>query len=241
MAIYLKLMGPNNRGLNPKGCYTKGWTDPFYEGCDLEVADMLWGGQPTWVGMRLDDYIVVDCDNYDAMVAWLKHTGLPDLHTWTRKTPNGWHFIYKRTVDTYGVKAKVPWFIPNVDLKVGPGHLIVFRAPGYEDLNLTDPIPFDLAWLPAVRENDRSVQEWSDLPDGQGDSFMISMAGKLRSWGADGGTILDCLEGINAMTMRRDPMPHKSLVRIAKSATKYEPDERTTIECLACGAEMEIR
>lgn len=238
MTVYLKLAGPNTKGLNPKGCYTKGWTDPFYSGCGEDIIR-----SDAWIGMRLDNYIVVDCDNADAKEAWLQHIGLPLQHTLVRKTPNGWHFIYKRGVDSYGVKARVPWFLPKVDLKVGPGHLIVVHAPGYETaFGSFDTVePFDLAWLPAVMETAKPVEEWDEVPEGSGDSFMISVAGKMRSWGMSERLVAACLRRLNDTVMPTAPMPSKSIARIARSASRYEPDERTTIECLKCGAEMEVR
>lgn len=236
MTVYLKLAGPNTKGLSPKGCYTKGWTDPFYKGIDPGDVD-------DWIGLRLDNYILVDCDCEEAKDAWLAHTGLPLNHTWVRKTPHGYHFFYKRGVDSYGVKAKVPWFLPKVDLKVGPGHLAVYVAPGYETVfgDGSTVEPFQLNWLPTVMETAKRVEEWDEVPEGSGDSFMISVAGKMRSWGMSEHTMKTCLYAINNLTMTEHPMPSKSIARIAHSAARYEPDERTTIECLACGAEMEVR
>lgn len=236
MTVYLKLAGPNTKGLNPKGCYTKGWTDPFYRGVDLNTVSA-----DTWIGMRLDNYIVVDCDNEEAKDAWLEYIDMPLLHTWVRKTPKGYHFIYRRGADSYGVKAKVPWFLPKIDLKVGPGHLIVVDAPGYYDLFDTLPVDFDLAWLPAVMETAKPVEEWDEVPEGSGDSFMISVAGKMRSWGMSELAIGNCLMSINLHVMPTKPMPWPSIARLARSASRYEPDDRTTIECLACGASMEVR
>lgn len=236
MTVYLKLAGPNTSGLNPKGCFSRGWTDPAYKGGDIDHM----ANRGYWIGMRLDRLVVVDCDNEEAVSAWLAHIDKPLEHTWVRRTPHGMHFIYLR--GSANVRAKVPWFIPKIDLKVGVGHMIVLHAPGYEDITHADRLrSFDAAWLPAVIENTGRTDDWSECPEGMGNNFLISVAGKLREWGCDYATILRCIASVSGNTMTTHPMPLQTLKNIAKSAAKYEPDERTTIECLACGAEMEVR
>lgn len=254
MTVYLPLAGPDARGGSPKACKVTGWNEWAYKGIDPFTFD-------GWVGMRLDELIVVDCDcackkvggrkpdvcetpeaAYRARADWLKRLasfGVPTLHTWERKTPHGYHLIYQRVG---GVESrKLSSISPTLELKTGIGHQIVYRAPGYDDFTLCSPTPFDPAWLPPAVAV-RAADEWSELPDGIGESFMISMAGKLRQWGADESTLRACLEAINAQVMTVAPMPPRSIRRIARSAARYAPDDVDDLaifECPTCSGTWE--
>lgn len=261
MTVYLPLAGPNTRGKNAKGCYVTGWNEPAYKGVDLE--------HDGWLGLRLDARVVVDCDcacvkvngakpdvcetpeaSRRALHDWLAHTGKSLTHTRVRKTPHGFHLFYKRplTADVGKITSrKLSNISPTLELKTGIGDQVVYRAPGYNDMGRPDglaltELPFDASWLPEAVAA-RPVLEWSDLPDGIGDSFMISVAGKLREWGADESTILACLVGVNTSTMSR-PMPDRSLRRIARSAARYAPNERAELdifECPKCSTTWKVR
>lgn len=237
MTVWLELRG---RGATPKAAKALNWTDLSYRGIDpLSMP----GG--TWVGMRLDQNIVVDCDNYDAMDAWLRHIDQPDDHTLVRKTPHGWHFIYQRTPDTYSMSTgtgQLKGIHEKIDFKVGPGHQIVFYAPGYETVHNREAGRFNLAWIPeGANTSDRPVDDWSEMPDGIGDNAMISFAGKFREWGMDEETMAACLRGINEVTMTKDPMPDRTLRRIAHSAARYEPADPIQVMCPKCGSDVEVR
>lgn len=238
MAVYLKLTGPNEKGLAPKGCTTRDWNLPSYTG--VATLGGLAGG--SWYGLRLDDHVVIDCDCEEAMSAWLDHLGLPIDHTRVRKTPHGYHFFYRRPAARIDSR-KLPTIHPLMEVKTGVGHQVVAFAPGYETIVDADPTLFDPSWLPEVERVNKGIDEWSEMPDGIGDNAMISFAGKFREWGMDQATILWCLDQINHKTMTRDPMPAKSIRRIARQAAKYETAEHEpeTIQCASCGAEMEIR
>jgi hypothetical protein len=240
VTVYLKLTGPNDKGLAPKGCTLQGWNDPSYKGIGL-----VWP-EDVWIGMRLDEWIVIDCDDEQAKDDWLVYLDKPISHTWVRKTPHGYHFIYKRGIDSYALTArKLTAISPKLEMKTGVGHQIVFSAPGYSDLGDAiggwTALTFDPSWLPAVEARDKDIAEWSEMPDGIGDSAMISFAGKFREWGMDEQTIRKVLRSINEITMTREPMPEKSIRRLARQAGKWDPDEPQTIECIACGVSMEIR
>lgn len=237
MTVYLKLAGPNEKGLAPKGCNTQGWNDPSYKGIGTAWPE------EGWIGMRLDEWVVIDCDDEQAKDDWLAYIDLPIQHTLVRKTPHGYHFIYKRGVDSFALTArKLTTISPKLEMKTGVGHQIVYSAPGYSDLfEPVEPIMFDPSWLPAVEARDKNIDDWSEMPDGIGDNAMISFAGKFREWGMDEGTIRKVLREINRITMTREPMPEKSIRRIARQAGKWDPNEPQMIECIACGVEMEIR
>lgn len=240
MDVWLKLTGPNDKGLAPKGCTTRDWNLPSYTGVDLAYVN-----NGVWYGLRLDEWVVIDCDSLEAANAWLNHIGQHDKHTLVRQTPHGYHFFYKRPAVRVDSR-KLPTIHPLMEVKTGVGHQVVFFAPGYETEVGTGAgmaMMFDPSWLPEVERGNKGIEEWSEMPDGIGDNAMISFAGKFREWGMDQATILECLNKINRLTMTREPMPIRSLRRIARQAAKYETAEHEpeTIQCASCGAEMEIR
>lgn len=236
MDVWLKLTGPNEKGLAPKGCTTKDWNLPSYTGVELQ-------DDGNWYGLRLDEWVVIDCDSQEAADAWLAHighmpTGGPTI---TRQTPHGFHFFYLRPAMRVDSR-KLPTIHPLMEVKTGVGHQVVYHAPGYQTLG-GKPRLFDPAWLPEVVHGDRGIEEWDEMPDGIADNAMISFAGKFREWGMCREKIFECLSRLNDATMHREPMPRKSLLRIARQAAKYETGnhELETIQCASCGAEMEIR
>lgn len=228
--IWLPLNGPNDKGQSPKGCNIIGWNEPGYAGVDPNTHD-------GWVGIRLDDLIVVDCDDEQAYQDWLAHIGLGHDHTMVRKTPHGYHLFYARGYDGYTVQSrKLAMISPKLELKTGVGHEVVFYAPGYFSLNEISPLPnFDTSWLPPAEQR-QEVPDWSQMPEGIGDNAMTSFAGTFRRWGMDEATIRTVLHRINEVTMVDDPMPPKTIRRIARQAGKWDPDEPETVECPKCGA-----
>lgn len=240
MAVWLELQGPN--GATPKAPKASGWQQPSYPGVDEAVA--LDAG--LWLGLRLDDYIVVDCDNLDAAEAWLDHIGISpgtayNKVTWVRQTPRGWHFYYRRVASNADVRTHNPGYIHDkINLKAGKGQQCVFHAPNYIDLSAkTDIINFDRAW---VKYDSAKVQvpDWSEMPEGMGDNAMISFAGSFRRQGMDEATILACLQEINRITMTDEPMTTSRLKRLARSAGRYDPDTPRTVLCPKCGTDVTV-
>lgn len=225
--------------LTGKECYVNGWQGIEYKGVDCVTHD----GD---LGLRLDNYIVIDCDSTEARDAWLAHIGTQGIHhTWVRKSPKGWHFFYKRTVDAYGVKSgKYPDVHPLIDVKAGMGHYVGFRGEGRYDVSgssKVDLCAFDPAWLPERSQAEWQGLEWSEMPDGIGDNSMIGFAGTFRRWGMDEETILRCLAAVNQLTMTENPMPPKRLRRLARQAAKWNPEEPKTVLCPKCETEIETR
>lgn len=235
--VYLPLFGPDDpKGRSPKGVAASGWQLPDYKGI---VGEEL----PEWVGVRLDHYVVVDCDDDAAMEAWLKHVDMPLRHTLVRKTPHGYHFFYRRTVEALSVRAQVLTSVaPKIDLKAGIGHQVVYSAPGYKTIagEGKDSMAFNPAWVPE-RSEVRVTEEWSEMPEGIGDNSMLAFAGTFRRWGMDERTIKRCLLAVMDVTMTRDPMELKSIRRLARQAAKYSPEEAKTVLCPSCGNEVEYR
>lgn len=227
MTVWLKLRGPNTLGMAPKGAVATGWNEPAYQGIDVDAA--VNAGQ--WVGVRLDDFVVIDCDDEETATAWADaHGGF--LHTWTRKTPHGYHFIYKRT--DYALTARK--LTTKSELKTGTGHQIVFHAPGYFDFNESPAIPFDSSWLPPEILKPQ-VEEWDQCPEGMRNSFLTSVGGKLREWGCERVTIKRVLLAINGECVGLEP---REVSALARSVSKYYPAEREEIECPSCGTKFEV-
>lgn len=223
--------------LTGKKCLEPGWNTIGYKGVDPDTYE----GD---LGLRLDSYVVVDCDSQEAAEAWLRHIGENKLsHTTTRKTPNGYHFFYHRGVDSYGIHlGKVPSIHPLIDIKAGMGHQVRCRAEGYCGLVSVEPLtPFNPAWVPAASQAEWQGDEWSEMPDGMGDNAMIAFAGTFRRWGMDEARIRECLGAINLLTMTRQPMSLSRIKRLAKQAAKWSPEEAKTVLCPGCGAEVETR
>jgi len=235
MDVWIPLNGGEGPDRKRPKAGNSGWQMPSYKG-DPNPGDGWWG-------LRLDDWIVVDCDSLAGLDRWLEHIDAPDRtrSTWVRKTPNGWHLFYRRTLTNLRVVARVP-LMEHVDLKLGKGHYVVFHGDGYYDLNGSGPvdaIDFRAEWVPEQQQRD--IDDWSEMPDGIGDNAMAGFAGTFRRWGMDEHTILQCLIDINAQTMTEKPMPSSSLKRIARSISKKDPEAPHTVMCPKCAAEVEIR
>jgi hypothetical protein len=212
-----------------------GWQSIDYKGVPISEDARL--------GLRLDRYIVVDCDDEAAKEAWLKHIDKPMDHTWVRKTPHGYHFFYRRTFDVLDVTPqKLLAIAPKLELKAGIGHYVVYVADGYKTLPSTreSTAHFQHSWVPE-RQETWVGEEWSEMPDGIGDNAMLSFAGTFRRWGMDEGRIRHCLNEINRIVMTRNPMPAKSIRRLARQAAKYNPEESRSVLCPSCGNEVETR
>lgn len=224
--------------LTDKKCFVEGWNTIGYKGVDPDTHE----GD---LGLRLDKYVVIDCDSEEAMEAWRAHIGYgvgDEWDTWTRRTPKGYHFIYRRGVDSYGIHlGKVPSIHPDIDVKAGMGHQVAFRGEGRRDLLLRDPTPFNPAWIPEASKAEWLGDEWSEMPDGMGDNSMIAFAGTFRRWGMDESTILRCLAAVNEITMTENPMTLKRLRRLARQAGKFNPEAPKTVLCPKCETEIETR
>jgi hypothetical protein len=244
MDVWLPLRGENQKGLNPKGCYIPGWNTPAYQGLDAsEVADRLSKGQ--WIGLRLDDWIVIDCDgvdangNKDGIVAmetrnrWLDHIGLPMEHTLYRATRNGYHFFYRRPVSCFSLQSqKLDHIVPHLELLTGMGHQVVWTAPFYETLFNGEPRMFNPDWLPqAPQKSQKTVEEWRAVPAGMRNDFLTSLGGKVREWGGDADAIYTILAAANEVAVG---LSTYEVRQIAKSVSRYEPGELTETTCPKC-------
>lgn len=225
MTVFLPLNGPNDDGRKPKAPAVRGWESPGYKGINPKTYT-------GWVGMRCDGLIVIDCDNKEAVELWCDAKGNgSDLNTWVRKTPRGWHFIYRWVEGApEGPHAGV---LPDVDVRQGASSQIVYKAPGYETLHgspscLTD---FDPAWAATFVVRNKATSNadtWDEMPDGVGNNTMAALAGTMRKQGMSPYTMARCLQAINKITMTSDPMPKEMLLDICRSVSRYDIDPFVT-------------
>jgi hypothetical protein len=220
--VYIPLQGA--QGERPKAPKVAGWQSPSYEGVSVWLPD-------AWVGLRCDGLVVIDCDSSESADAWIKRTGTTDGETWLRKTPRGFHFLYRWTPGSPdGPKVGV---LDATDVRAGRTSQIVFHAPGYSDQTSPEALSdFDPTWLPPRPSSALGdVEEWTEMPDGRGNNTMTALAGAMRRQGMSGDVIYASLKGINKLTMTRNPMPDDMLRQIATSVGRYTPDP--DIEILA--------
>ena len=230
MVTFLRLGGPGAE--KPKAPVAYGWQSPGLQGLGKVAVERLLdrGG---WIGMRMDEYICIDCDDIAAAIWWIEH-GDPDAeHTWVRKTPHGMHFIYCRTDDSPTASLIRPIPGVNLDVLAGIGRQIVLWADGYETLNDKHYIRnFNSQWLPpeAFDRADHSDEEWDEMPEGRGNITLAAVGGVLRRHGASYEVILKTLAFINKRTMTLDPMPIEQVDLVARSVCRYSPAQNQDIE-----------
>ena len=227
--IYLRLGGPGAE--KPKAPAGYGWQSPGYQGLGkVAVKRVLDNGG--WIGMRTDDFVVIDCDDEDAAAWWRTCSAAP---TWERKTPHGRHVIYKRAAGSPEASLIRPIKGVNLDVLAGSGRQIVMWADGYESVTEYASIrSFNPDWLPAeaFASKDFSDEEWDEMPEGRGNDTLAAIGGVMRRHGASYEVILRSLAGINKLTMTTDPMPIEQVDQIARSVCRYSPANMQPIEIL---------
>jgi hypothetical protein len=215
--IYLPLQGPH--GVRPKAPAVGAWQSPGYAGFTGVQAEAK-ASDDEWYGLRCDGLVVVDCDDAAAAMHWCGIDTEWDRGR-VRKTPRGYHFVYKYTEGS--PTAPAVGVFEHTDIRAGATSQIVYFAPGYYDRNMAEPRYFDPRWLPdnfgvQVTHDDEA---WSEMPDGRGNNTMAAFAGAFRKQGMDVVTIVKCLSAINRITMTRDPMTQAEVIEIAKSVGRY--------------------
>lgn len=213
-----------------KACLVKGWSTLEYRGINPDKPRK-------WLGLRCDNLVVVDCDDQDAIDWWYDHVGVRSerqrrTHTFTVKTKHGLHLYYIHTpgAPEASIIGRVH---AKLDIKAGRGALVVVPpSPGYVELYDVPMRVFDPRWLPSVTRANGTT-EFHEIPDGQGNNTMFSIACKLRQLGFSVVTIEDSLAAINPVVMRRDPMPSQTIEAIARSAGRYETSPDWTLDTTA--------
>ena len=155
MTTFMRLGGPGAE--KPKAPVAYGWQSPGFQGLGAAALQRLLG-QGAWIGMRCDNYVVIDCDDDAAMAWWNAHTKF-EAGTWERKTPHGYHFIYRTTPGSPETSLIRPIDGVNLDVLAGTGRQIVLWADGYEPITgQSGIVDFRPSWLPpeAFRQADHS-------------------------------------------------------------------------------------
>jgi hypothetical protein len=228
---FLPLQGPN--GVRPKAPAVGAWQSPGYTGLTkVEALLRHKADQRDWFGMRCDGLVVIDCDNQESCAFWLEHTGLGPSATWLRRTPRGFHFIYRQVAGS--PDAPYAGVFPGIDIRSGRTSQIVYYASGYHDLAAKVLLDFQPHWLPELSAGagqlDRTDESWDEMPEGRGNNTMTAIAGAMRKQGMSLPAIAKCLGAINRITMTADPMPSSMIVDIAKSVSRYKAKPDIDIE-----------
>lgn len=229
MTIFVALNGPNDDGRKPKAPSIRGWESPGHKGIDPRTYK-------GWYGLRCDGLIVIDCDSDEAKDAWCEIVGLQGAMTWVRKTPRGYHFIY-RWHDPLGeldhLKGPHAGVLDGIDIRQGASSQIVFAAPGlvpgYRSItgNPGSVLEFHPPWAADFvvgKKASTSADTWDEMPEGVGNNTMAAIAGTMRKQGMSPYTMARCLAAINRITMTSDPMPREMVLDIVRSVSRYDVD-----------------
>lgn len=154
----------------------------------------------------------------------LAHDKLPK--TLQVKTPSGgYHFFFK------GLTKSSVAFLTGLDTRSQGGYVV---APGsrlqdqtYEITALSDiaEIP---SWLSSVileaKAQTKVLTDTQDIPEGQRNEFLASLAGSMRARGMSYEAILAALEVMNE-TKVHPALPQQEVEQIARSISRYQPDQ----------------
>jgi putative DNA primase/helicase len=182
--------------------------------------------------------VVVDVDtknNGDATFEALRSELGPDpFDTLTSLTPSGGqHLVY--ATDGSKVSSGAHVLGQGIDLRAAGGYIVAPPSQiagveyswesGYGPKDRTPLMwPDALAKKIVVRVTAAPLEESGKIPDGERNATLTSIAGSLRRRGLDYDEMLACLEVVNAK--RCLPLlPLRDLELIAKSISRYEPDE----------------
>ena len=229
MSTFLRLGGPGAE--KPKAPVAYGWQSPGFQGLGRVALERLLE-RHAWIGMRMDEFVCIDCDDRAAADWWLDNGDTEASQTWVRNTPHGVHFIYCATPDSPKTSLIRPIPGVNLDVLAGSGRQIVMWADGYETVNEKQYIRnFNSTWLPpeAFARSDHSEEAWDEMPDGRGNITLAAVGGVLRRHGASYEVILRTLAFVNKLTMTSDPMSIEQVDMVARSVSRYSPAQSQDI------------
>lgn len=235
--VFLPLQGPGAPA--PKAPAVQGWQSPTYEGV-LPPEERAAYDDNHWLGLRTDQYVVVDCDTPEAAQSWL--AAHPDARdTWVRKTPHGFHFIYSTAPGAPSAPAVE--VLPRTDVRAGIGSQIVLHAPGYADVAGHAPssiAPFNPAWMSNWRRPSDvgESEDWTTVPEGRRNSTLTAFGGALRKQGMAYEEILRMLATMNKHYCD-PPIEQDEVMLIARSVSRYEADPNIDIELIDDEVEAE--
>lgn len=198
------------------------------------------------VGIVLDGmFLLVDIDHIEVPEAQQISAKCLELTPRVHKTPRGTHFLFRTPTDWSGHNARLLDKVGNPygDIKalgyaVGPGSIV--DGAVYATVNEIEPPPapqwlLDLATKPERAEI--KLEERPGIPYGEHDAFLVSLAGYLRGrQGLTEKAILGVLAGgpLMALSGYDDTHPYtdRDFSRIARTASKWEPQIETTIDLI---------
>jgi putative DNA primase/helicase len=172
--------------------------------------------------------VIVDADTLKAYAQMVAAFGEPAV-----KTARGGHWYFAHPQDG---KVTSRRFAPGLDCKADGGYVIV---PPSRNRAWTQGIP-DLGALPRLPKNvaralreERSQSARTDcggevareIPDGDRNGTLTSLAGTMRRRGMGEAEIFGALEVTNRLRCK-PPLPEEEVRRICASVARYEPDDR---------------
>ncbi|MDP9478673.1 MAG: bifunctional DNA primase/polymerase [Actinomycetota bacterium] len=165
--------------------------------------------------------VVLDVDGEEGKALLKKHGHAPTPMVQTSK---GLHLYF---TDPGGDVPTCIRFAPDLDLKAGGGYVAAPPTAGREWIIAPDECP--LADLPGwvierIRlRGSRAKFEWGeDIPNGERNKRLTSLAGKLRYAGLDARSILSSLITENDARCK-PPLDDAEVRKIAESVGNYEP------------------
>ena len=172
--------------------------------------------------------VIVDADTPKAYAQMVEEFGEPAV-----KTARGGHWYFAHPQDG---KVTSRRFAPGLDCKADGGYVIV---PPSRNRTWTGEIPNlgDLPRLPkklrrALREErsrsdhtDRNGEIAGEIPSGNRNGALTSLAGTMRRRGMGEAEIFGALEVTNRLRCK-PPLSGEEVRRICASVARYEPDGR---------------
>jgi Bifunctional DNA primase/polymerase, N-terminal/AAA domain/Primase C terminal 1 (PriCT-1) len=216
---------PLHRG-SKRPAFSKGELRPhLYERPDGEVVRQ-WFREGRFGGVGIvtgatSGLCVVDCDNEEGK-ALLKEYGHPV--TPMASTSKGTHLYFWRPSGDLPTSVR---FAPGLDLKADGGYVAAPPTGGREWI--IHPSECGLAELPEwvlervrLRGPKAKFEPGEDIPNGERNDRLTSLAGKLQRVGFDVETILFTLAAENQRRCK-PPLEDDEVLKIAQSMGRYEP------------------
>jgi hypothetical protein len=187
---------------------------------------------------KLNGVVVIDCDSDDANRRFLEVC--PDASkTLTAKTPRGFHYYFQHEEGVRNDAGKK--LGEGIDIRGDGGYVLIppsvlDSGHGYSWNNLATsvqlPRPVADAIIKVLDQPSESGRDTTGVPDGAihkggRNQHLTKVAGSQRRLGLNFDEILDVLTKINE-TRCIPPLRESELVTIARSVTRYEPEDLPT-------------
>ncbi len=214
------------RGEEKKPAFAKDELRPhLYQRPDRETV-RGWYGEGRFGGVGVvtgptSGIVVLDVDGEEGKALLKKHGHAPTPMVATSK---GLHLYFKDPSNAIPTCIR---FAPDLDLKAGGGYVAAPPTAGREWIIGPDECPpADLPeWvIERIRlRGSRAKFEWGgDIPNGERNKRLTSLAGKLRYAGLDARSILSTL-AVENQARCKPPLDDDEVRKIAESVGSYEP------------------